>query len=422
MPQSSSKQFSGIFISYRREDSSGHAGRLFDKLVDHFGKNRIFMDIDTIEPGEDFVTVIQNAVGSCQILIAIIGRHWLSSTDGSFRRLDSQNDFVRLEIVAALNRDIRVIPVLVQGAAMPKAEDLPDDLSKLSRRNGFDLSDLRWQRDVNELINALEKILVQLEASARVAEAKRQAEDERVRREADERSRHVEASKRRAEVEHVRAETDRRRLEVEAALQAERTSLNKKRERREAESRTLAEEENLGIRSEEEAPGKHRNNPATTFLPSAATTRAPAFPLIEKRSVIRVPAHALTQTHAGVRKGLIIIVLGILVAVIAGSGIFLLVRKLVTQSALSGQTVPTSASVVGAEGIAMTDLNVRADPSVANEPIGLAENGSRVRILSSKSEWYEIQILQHGRIPVDTGTTRSEKGWVQSKYIKLAAP
>ena len=79
MPQSSAKPFSGIFISYRRDDSSGHAGRLFDKLVDRFGKDRIFMDIDTIEPGEDFVKVIEEAVASCEVLIAVIGRSWLST-------------------------------------------------------------------------------------------------------------------------------------------------------------------------------------------------------------------------------------------------------------------------------------------------------------------------------------------------------
>src|SRR2546430_2263720 len=98
MPQSSTKPFSGIFVSYRRDDSSGHAGRLFDKLVAHFGKDRIFMDIDTIEPGEDFVSVIEHAVASCEILLAIIGRNWLSGTVGDTERLKDPNDFVRVEI------------------------------------------------------------------------------------------------------------------------------------------------------------------------------------------------------------------------------------------------------------------------------------------------------------------------------------
>ena len=111
MLPSSTQQFSGIFISYRRDDSSGHAGRLADRLVEHFGRNRIFVDTDTIEPGEDFVTAIERAVGSCEILVAVIGRHWLSA--GGTGRLNDPNDFVRLEIATALRRDIRVIPVLV---------------------------------------------------------------------------------------------------------------------------------------------------------------------------------------------------------------------------------------------------------------------------------------------------------------------
>ncbi|HSE19249.1 MAG TPA: toll/interleukin-1 receptor domain-containing protein [Pyrinomonadaceae bacterium] len=155
MPPSSTQQFSGIFVSYRRDDTSGHAGRLADRLVEHFGRNRIFMDIDTIEPGEDFVTVIETHVGSCEILIAVIGQKWLAGTG----RLDNPNNFVRLEIATALRRNIRVIPVLVQRANMPKAEDLPEDLVKLTRRNAIELTDLRWQTDVDQLISVLEKVL-----------------------------------------------------------------------------------------------------------------------------------------------------------------------------------------------------------------------------------------------------------------------
>lgn len=147
-----------IFISYRRDDSAGYALHLFDSLSAHFGRDQIFMDIEQIEPGADFVQVIEDAVGSCDVLVALIGRHWLTVADGTSRRLDDPNDFVRLEIVSALNRDVRVIPVLVQGATMPRPQDLPGDLVSLSRRNAFDLSDRRWGHDVNRLITALEKI------------------------------------------------------------------------------------------------------------------------------------------------------------------------------------------------------------------------------------------------------------------------
>src|SRR2546426_8335791 len=150
----------GIFISYRREDSAGHAGRLFDRLTQHFGKGRVFMDVSDIEPGVDFVDAIDKAVGSCDALVVVIGRNWLTCVDaGGQRRLDDPNDFIRLETATALKRNIRVIPILVQGARMPKSEELPADLEKLARRQAIELSDTRWDSDVGQLIKALEAVL-----------------------------------------------------------------------------------------------------------------------------------------------------------------------------------------------------------------------------------------------------------------------
>lgn len=155
----SAGRFSGIFLCYRRDDSAGHAGRLYDQLVRYFGDDHVFMDLDRIEPGEDFEVVIGDAVGSCETLIVLIGRDWLTSRDEKRRRLDNPKDFVRLEIAAALERNVRVIPVLLQGATMPGPEDLPDELSRFSRRQAFDLSDRRWKQDVARLINSLERTL-----------------------------------------------------------------------------------------------------------------------------------------------------------------------------------------------------------------------------------------------------------------------
>jgi hypothetical protein len=148
-----------IFISYRRDDSGGWAGRLYDRLSQHFGRDNVFMDIDTIEPGLDFVEVIEQAVGSCDALIALIGRQWLTITDTSGRRrLDNAEDFVRLEIAAALARNIRVIPALVQGARMPDSTDLPDVLRTLARRNAVEISERRFHDDVDHLITVLDKV------------------------------------------------------------------------------------------------------------------------------------------------------------------------------------------------------------------------------------------------------------------------
>jgi len=118
------------------------------------------MDLDTIEPGDDFVEVITNYVSTCSILIALINRSWLDVKDSEGRpRLQNPEDFVHLEISTALQRKIRVIPVLVQGASMPRPQDLPESLTGFSRRNAVELSDTRWEDDVSKLIKVLEKYL-----------------------------------------------------------------------------------------------------------------------------------------------------------------------------------------------------------------------------------------------------------------------
>lgn len=147
-----------LFINYRREDTAPYAGRLYDRLIAHFGEDQVFIDIDQIEPGEDFVEAINSRVGACDIAIVAIGPNWLTVVDASGkRRLDDSEDFVRMEIVAALKRKIRLIPVLVGGARMPRKQDLPGALAPLSRRNAIELSETRFHSDVSRLIQAIEK-------------------------------------------------------------------------------------------------------------------------------------------------------------------------------------------------------------------------------------------------------------------------
>jgi beta-lactam-binding protein with PASTA domain len=150
----------GIFISYRREDTAGHAGRIFDRLRERFGRDKVFMDVAGIEPGVDFVEAIDRAVSSCDVLLVIIGKKWLSCSDASGkRRLDDPKDFIRLETATALRRDIRVIPVLVQDAAMPSEGDLPDDLKKLARRQATEIGDTHWDSDLAQLFETLQRVL-----------------------------------------------------------------------------------------------------------------------------------------------------------------------------------------------------------------------------------------------------------------------
>jgi hypothetical protein len=147
-----------IFVNYRHGDSPGHAGRLYDHLVSHFGEKTVFRDIETIQFGADFVVSIENAISKCGALLVVIGPHWLDSRDNQGqRRLDDPKDFVRLEIVSALRRGIRTIPILVGDAIMPSEEELPPDLAPLARRRAIELSDLRFPADVDQLIHFLEE-------------------------------------------------------------------------------------------------------------------------------------------------------------------------------------------------------------------------------------------------------------------------
>ena len=153
-----------IFISYRRGESSPYARMMFDSLSGHFGHENVFYDHKAIEPGLDFLEVIHSELHNCEVLIALIGVQWIQmkGTDG-LRRIDQADDIVHQEIATALARNIRLIPVLVQGAGMPRQEELPAALAKLAYRNALELTDAKWEYDQQQLIQILQKIL---EASA----------------------------------------------------------------------------------------------------------------------------------------------------------------------------------------------------------------------------------------------------------------
>jgi hypothetical protein len=148
-----------IFISYRREDSGGHAGRLFDALGNRFGSARVFRDIEDLEPGVDFVDALDKALNQCAALLVIIGPGWSTAAGSTGRRLDQPDDFVRMEVAKALERNVRVVPVLVAGATMPGTNELPENLHSLARRNAIELSDTRWDYDVGRLGDTLAKAL-----------------------------------------------------------------------------------------------------------------------------------------------------------------------------------------------------------------------------------------------------------------------
>jgi len=151
-----------IFINYRRDDSIGMAGRLHDRLAQTFGRDKLFMDVDHIPAGADFVAHLNNQVAECDVVLAIIGPNWLRAKDkAGQRRLHQPDDFVAIEIAAALARDTLVIPVLVDAARMPKESDLPDTLKPLARRQAVEVRHAHFGHDSEALIARMRKALGQ---------------------------------------------------------------------------------------------------------------------------------------------------------------------------------------------------------------------------------------------------------------------
>ncbi len=148
-----------IFVTYRRSDSKSFAHRLYDRLRRVFGRT-VFMDVSDIEPGADFPKIIEQRLSSCRVLVVVIGNTWASSADSAgLRRLHAAGDYVRLEVSKGLAGNMLVIPVLVNGAAMPSAVELPDDLKPLATRNAIAIDDDRFETDIVKLVEAIEAVV-----------------------------------------------------------------------------------------------------------------------------------------------------------------------------------------------------------------------------------------------------------------------
>lgn len=202
-----------VFINYRRSDAAGMAGQLFDRLEQAFSDDQLFFDVDNIPPGKDFVAYLNDKVGACDVLLAVVGPNWQSQLDKQeYKETGEQTeDFVRIEIEAALSQGKTVIPVLVSGAEMPRKEDLPKALQPFARRNAVRLSHERFRADAAGITNALKSALAEAEElrTAAAAEADRlRAEEERkakVEREAKEQAK-KDAARREAAVAGLSSE------------------------------------------------------------------------------------------------------------------------------------------------------------------------------------------------------------------------
>ncbi|MGH9278068.1 MAG: toll/interleukin-1 receptor domain-containing protein, partial [Acidimicrobiales bacterium] len=147
----------GVFISYRRDDSRGSAGRLYDGIAERIGRASVFRDLDALAPGAEYGKDILAAIGQCSAFIAVIGPKWLEARDATGqRRIDRTDDLVRIEIATALAQRKVVIPVLVDDGDMPPPEQLPPDLAPLASRNALSISDQRWEYDLGRLMAVLD--------------------------------------------------------------------------------------------------------------------------------------------------------------------------------------------------------------------------------------------------------------------------
>ena len=148
-----------IFLSYRRADTIAYAGRLTEALERRFGHGSVFQDIEAIAPGSNFAEAIDAAIARCAVCVVLIGDSWIEErTEAGMRRLDDPHDFVRLEVSSALRKDTPVLPVLVEGARMPTENALPPELRPLARLQALEISDTRWDYDVERVANAIRRL------------------------------------------------------------------------------------------------------------------------------------------------------------------------------------------------------------------------------------------------------------------------
>jgi hypothetical protein len=145
---------SSVFISYRRQDATTEAGRIYSRLVKSFGRDGVFKDLDSTSPGANFVHVIRRTIAMCDVLPVVIGPRWLQKHDG-VSRLNDPRDWVRIEIRSALDRSILVIPILVEGATMPAEADLPEELGSLASYQALCLTEAGWRSELTRLVRTI---------------------------------------------------------------------------------------------------------------------------------------------------------------------------------------------------------------------------------------------------------------------------
>jgi hypothetical protein len=369
-----------IFISYRREDSSAWAGRLSDRLSSHFPSNQIFMDVDTIEPGMDFVEAIEESVGSCDVLIAVIGTRWLNSSNAAGkRRLEIPEDSVRVEVSTALKRGIRVIPVLVEGATMPDAADLPDELTALVRRNALKLSHDRFRAESELLASTVRRVLESAEARRREQEERegletaRRETEEMERREAERRQKEQAEQRQRGEPQRISEGCGREQREREA-------DVRERQEEKQPDARLGESEEQARIEagvSPRESEGRERREEETT-----SAILKPSFSREEASSPQGVGTAIAPSRSPAKTKWLLVVSLA--VASIAGIGVVVLTghrKPAVALVSPTPTTIPTPRPITVVAGTPIS--------SIPTQSFDVVTASSKIEV--GQAVWYSNQ-------------------------------
>jgi hypothetical protein len=246
-----------IFISYRRQETAWPARQLYDVLVKHFAAEQVFKDVDNIDPGDDFVERVAAAVGSCDVLLVLIGPQWLAISDeNGHRRLDSPEDYVRLEIETALTRKIRVIPILVDEARIPRANELPRTLAPLVRRNAVEINPITF--DTKRLIATVRKTLEQEFARRQAEEQARREAEEQARRETEEQAQREAEEQAQREAEEQAQRQAEEQAQRQAQEQAQRRQAEEQAQRQAEEQARRRAEEQDRARQQKEAKDRAR--------------------------------------------------------------------------------------------------------------------------------------------------------------------
>jgi len=268
-----------IFISYRRQETAWPARELYDLLVKHFAADQVFKDVDNIDPGDDFVERVTAAVGSCDVLLVLIGPRWLTISDeNGHRRLDNPEDYVRLEIETALTRKIRVIPILVDEARIPHANELPPTLAPLVRRNAVEINPITF--DTKRLMATVRKTLEQELARRQAEEQARREAEEQAQREAEQQAqREAEEQAQRQAEEQAQRQAEQqaqRQAEQQAQRQAEEQAQRQAEEQaqRQAEEQAQRQAEEQAQRQAEEQAQRQAEEQAQRQAEEQARRRA----------------------------------------------------------------------------------------------------------------------------------------------------